>query len=416
MQEKRELTQRERNVDQLRGGEDTDYLRSPMKLLSIDVRFEYPVHFTSGVFETANDTLAQVIHRKEPRRRHRVMLVLDRGVTDTRPASWRRDFARYFEIHGIDLVAEIVLEGGEGVKSDRGALEALLSSMDEHGMDRQSFVVIVGGGAVLDMAGYAAAIAHRGIRVIRVPTTVLAQADSGIGVKNGVNAFGKKNFVGTFSPPFAVINDARFFETLGRRDLVAGMAEAVKVSLIRDRTFFQWLRRQSAALAACDLGAITELVRRSAELHLNHIATSGDPFELGSSRPLDFGHWAAHKLESMTNHRLRHGEAVAIGLAIDTLYSAAQGLCREEVAEAVLGTLERIGFALWDEALEERIPGQRPRILEGLEEFREHLGGELTLTMLRDIGEAIEIHEVDEPLLVSCLDVLRSKAARVGAA
>jgi len=343
-------------------------------------------------------------------------LVLDRGVADARPASFRRDIARYFATYNVELAAELVLTGGEAIKSDREALEALLSAIDEHRLDRQSFVVIVGGGAVLDMAGYAAAIAHRGVRVIRIPTTVLAQADSGIGVKNGVNAFGKKNFVGTFAPPFAVINDVRLLETLGRRDLLAGMAEAVKVALIRDRTFFQWLRRESAALAACEMGAVAELVRRSAELHLTHIASSGDPFELGSSRPLDFGHWAAHKLESMTNHRLRHGEAVAIGIALDTLYSAAEGLCREEVADAVLDTFDRIGLAVWDEALEERIVGQRPRILEGLEEFREHLGGELTLTMLRDIGDAIEVHEVDEPLMLSCLDVLRARAARVGAA
>jgi 3-dehydroquinate synthase len=387
-----------------------------MKLLSIDVRFEYPVHFTRGVFEAANETLAQVIHRKEPRRRHRVLLVLDRGVTDTRPASFRRDVSRYFELYGIDVAAEIDLPGGEGIKSDPAALEALLSEIDAHRLDRQSFVVIVGGGAVLDMAGYAAAIAHRGLRVVRIPTTVLSQADSGIGVKNGVNAFGKKNFVGTFSPPFAVLNDVRFFETLGRRDILAGMAEAVKVALIRDRMFFQWLRRESASLAAGELGTVAELVRRSAELHLAHIASSGDPFELGSSRPLDFGHWAAHKLESMTNHRLRHGEAVAIGLAIDTLYSAAQGLCREEVSDAVLDTLDRIGLASWDHALDDREDGGRPAVLRGLEEFREHLGGELTLTMLRDIGDAVEINEVDEPLLLSCLDVLRARAARAGAA
>jgi 3-dehydroquinate synthase len=387
-----------------------------MKLLSIDVRFEYSVHFTRGVFEPGNETLARVMHRKEPHRHHRALLVLDRGVTDSRPASWRREVADYFEPYGIELAAEIVVDGGEGIKNDAEALQALLSTIERQRLDRHSFVVIVGGGAVLDMAGYAAAVAHRGLRVIRVPTTVLAQADSGIGVKNGVNAFGKKNFVGTFAPPFAVLNDVRFLETLGRRDILAGMAEAVKVALIRDRTFFQWLRRNAGLLAACELGAVAELVRRSAELHLTHIATSGDPFELGSSRPLDFGHWSAHRLESMTNHRLRHGEAVAIGIAIDTLYSAAQGLCPEGVADAVLETLERIGLAVWDEALDHREDGGKTAVLQGLEEFREHLGGELTLTMLRDIGEAIEIHEVDEPLLLSCLDVLRARAARAGAA
>jgi len=383
-----------------------------MKLLSIAVRFEYPVHFTSGVFDATNETLAQAIKRREPMRRHRVLLVLDRGVVETRPPSFLRDVAHYFEHHGIDLVCQWIVEGGEAIKNDSSALTKLLEAMDRHSMDRQSFVVIVGGGAVLDMAGYAAAIAHRGVRVVRLPTTVLSQCDS----KNGVNALGKKNFIGTFAPPFAVIDDLRFLETLGRRDLLAGMAEAVKVSLIRDRTFFQWLHRESALLSACEPSAVAELVRRGADLHLSHIATSGDPFELGSARPLDFGHWAAHKLESMTHHRLRHGEAVAIGVAIDTLYSVALGLCRKDVGDAVLSTLDRIGLPFWDDALDERREDGRLVVLDGLQEFREHLGGELTLTMLRDIGEALEIHEVDEPLLLLCLDVLRARAARVGAA
>jgi 3-dehydroquinate synthase len=387
-----------------------------MKLLSIDVRFEYPVHFTSGVFDAANATLAEVVKQKEPARRHKVLVILDQGVVDTRPGSFRGEIASYFDAHGIDLAAELILPGGEAIKDDASASTALLAEMDRYRMDRQSFVVIVGGGAVLDLAGHAAAIAHRGLRVVRVPTTVLSQGDSGVGVKNGINAFGKKNFVGTFWPPFAVINDARFLETLDRRDILAGMAEAVKVALIRDRTFFQWLRREAASLRACEPAKVAELVRRSAELHLSHIATSGDPFEMGSARPLDFGHWAAHKLESITQHRLRHGEAVAIGLGIDTLYSAAHGLCREETADIVLGTLDRIGLPLWDEGLDERRADGVPRILEGLQEFREHLGGELSLTMLRDIGEAVEVHEVDEPRLLRCLDALRARAERAGAA
>jgi len=387
-----------------------------MKVLSIDVRFEYPVHFTSGVFEPANATLAEVIKRKEPLRRHRVLVVLDQGVVDARRPSFRQEIEQYFEAHGVEQVSQIVLAGGEAIKDDPAALAGLLAAMDRHHLDRQSFVLIAGGGAVLDMAGHAAAIAHRGVRVVRLPTTVLSQGDSGVGVKSGINAFGKKNFIGSFWPPFAVINDARFLETLSRRDLIAGMAEAVKVSLIRDRMFFQWLRKESGALHACELPQVAELVRRSAELHLSHIATSGDPFEMGSARPLDFGHWAAHKLESLTEHRLRHGEAVAIGLAIDTLYSAARGLCRDETAEAVLGTLERIGLPLWDEGLDMQSAGGKPCVLAGLQEFREHLGGELSLTMLRDIGEAVEVHEVDEPTLLRCLDALRARAQRAGAA
>jgi len=387
-----------------------------MKLQRFSVPVEYAVHSTWDVFHLGNATLGGVLTSQEPTRRHRALLVVDSGVVDTRPPSWRRDVDAYFAHHGVALVEAIAIPGGEVCKNDPAILDLLVAKMNEHGLDRQSFVVIVGGGAVLDVAGFAAAIAHRGLRAVRIPTTVLAQGDSGVGVKNGRNAFGKKNALGTFAPPFAVINDARFLETLGRRDVVGGMAEAVKVALVRDRLFFAWMRAHAAALAGCDPDAVAELVRRSAELHLAHIATSGDPFEQGSARPLDFGHWAAHKLESMTAHRLRHGEAVAIGIAIDALYSWLSGLCGEDVPEAALGLLERLGLRLWDDALDARGADGRLHLLAGLEEFREHLGGELTVTMLRAIGDGCEIHALDEPRLLEAFARLRGRAVRAGAA
>ena len=239
-----------------------------------------------------------------------------------------------------------------------------------------------------------------------MPTTVLAQADSGVGVKNGVNAFGKKNFLGTFAPPFAVVNDARFLDTLPVRDRVAGTAEAVKVALLRDAAFFEWLCAQAPRLAAGDLETLETLVHRTAELHLRHIATAGDPFELGSARPLDFGHWAAHKLETMTG-TLRHGEAVAIGLALDTLYSVRVGLCDRATGEAVLGTLGGLGFRLWDEALDRTSADGRPLVLDGLREFQEHLGGDLTITLLERVGHGVEVHEIREDVVREAIVQLR---------
>jgi 3-dehydroquinate synthase len=391
-------------------------METTMKLARFTIPVEYAVYSTRDVFHPDNSTLADVLTSKEPARRHRALLVVDSGVADTRPPSWRCDVAAYFAGHGVVLVDMVVIPGGEACKNDPAVLDGLVATMNDHGLDRQSFVVIVGGGAVLDVAGFAAAIAHRGLRAVRIPTTVLAQGDSGVGVKNGRNAFGKKNALGTFAPPFAVINDARFLETLGRRDVIAGMAEAVKVALVRDRLLFAWMRAHAASLAERDPAVVAELVRRSAELHLAHIATSGDPFEQGSARPLDFGHWAAHKLESMTAHRLRHGEAVAIGIAIDALYSWLSGLCGEDVPAAVLALLERLGLRLWDDALDERAPDGRLRLLAGLEEFREHLGGELTVTMLRGIGDGCEIHALDEPGLLEAFARLRARAVRAGAA
>jgi 3-dehydroquinate synthase len=258
-------------------------------------------------------------------------------------------------------------------------------------------VLAVGGGALLDVAGLAAATAHRGVRHVRVPTTVLSQNDSGVGVKNGINAFGKKNFIGTFAPPFAVINDFDFLATLPDRDKRAGCAEAVKVALIRDSQYFEQLERDAGRLAAFDPDAMQSMIRRSAELHLDHIAAGGDPFEFGSARPLDFGHWAAHKLEQLSDYQLRHGEAVAIGIALDTIYSRNVGLLPAPAAERVLALLENLGLELFSNEMLHLDAESQLAVLKGLEDFREHLGGELTLTMLQDIGHGVEIHEINLP-------------------
>ena len=381
-------------------------------LQKFSVAYDYPVYFTTDVFAPHNTDLLQAIARKEPSRRHRLFVIVERALCDAR-TTLLADIGAYVEHHRerLQLVAApLVVDGGETVKNDDGLVSDLRERFNALGLDRQSFVVIVGGGALLDAAGYVAAMVHRGLRVVRIPTTVLAQADSGVGVKNGINAFGKKNFLGTFAPPFAVLNDASFLRALPRRETIAGMAEAVKVALIRDAAFFEWLQRHATRLAAGDTDPTAALVRQCARLHLDHIATSGDPFELGSARPLDFGHWAAHKLESLSGHRLRHGESVAIGIALDTIYSAATGLLDPEAVEPVLGLLETLGFRLWASELE-RVRDGRREVLDGLAEFREHLGGELTITLLKRIGEGVEVHERDERVVLRALDELRARDA-----
>lgn len=371
------------------------------------VPFEYSVSFTRDAFALSNDVMIDALTTREPGRKHRALIVLDRGVTDCQPALVARVEA-YFLAHRarVTLVAApLVLPGGEDAKNAPEHLAHVLGLMNELRLDRHAFVVVVGGGALLDMIGYAAAITHRGVRIVRLPSTVLAQADSGVGVKNGVNAFGKKNYLGTFVPPYAVVMDEMLLETLTTRDRISGMAEAVKVSLVRDAEFFSWLTVHAETLrVGRDLSTLARLVRRSAELHLNHIASSGDPFELGSARPLDFGHWAAHKLETLTSYRLRHGEAVAIGMALDTLYSVYAGLAQSPLDTEVLELLTNLGFELWDEALES------PALLDGLDEFREHLGGDLTITLLTAAGSGLEVHELRRDLVMRARDALRVRA------
>ncbi|PKU25906.1 3-dehydroquinate synthase [Telmatospirillum siberiense] len=374
----------------------------------LSVSYDYPVYFTRRVFDPANPVLVEALTRLEPARRQRFVLITDTGIATHIPTLV--DDVRHYEEHHasrISLAGAFLLPGGEACKNDGGLLGELETWLHANRMDRQSHVVIVGGGAVLDMAGYAAAIAHRGLRTTRLPTTVLAQGDSGVGVKTAVNAFGAKNYRGVFAPPFAVINDLAFIDILPPRDRTAGMAEAVKVAAIRDYAFFLWLESAAGALATGDRTAMEIMIRRMAGLHLKHIATAGDPFEFGSARPLDFGHWAAHKLETLTDHRLRHGEAVAIGIALDSLYSAQTGLLDADSADRLCRLLRRLGFRLWDTAIDLRGATGRRCLIAGLAEFREHLGGDLTITLLAALGQGIEVHRIEEDRLEAAIADLR---------
>jgi 3-dehydroquinate synthase len=246
-----------------------------------------------------------------------------------------------------------------------------------------------------------------------MPTTSLSQADSGVGVKNAINAFDKKNFIGTFAPPFAVINDFQLLSTLPARDLRCGYAEAVKVACIRDREFFDELEENAVRLRNFEPEALRHTIHRCAELHARHIATSGDPFEFGSARPLDFGHWAAHKLEQLSDYRLRHGEAVAMGIALDTLYSRHVGLLNKDEADRVLKLLETVGFDLFAAEFLHTDSAERLLLLNGLDEFKEHLGGRLTITLLKRIGQGVEVHEMDSALIIVSLNELKKRHAAV---
>jgi 3-dehydroquinate synthase len=307
---------------------------------------------------------------------------------------------------GFEIAGLAVLPGGEKVKSDDALVREVWRLIDAAHLDRHSYVVAIGGGAFLDAAGFAAATAHRGMRLVRVPTTTLAQCDSGVGVKCAINGFGKKNWIGSFAVPYAVVNDFAFLQSLDPITHRAGLIEAVKVALVKDREFFEWIEARLAGLAALDAPLLEACVERSAMLHARHIAEGGDAFESGSSRPLDFGHWAAHKLESMTGGELSHAPAVAIGLALDVLYSVEVGLVPSSIAERVLAVISGLGLATFHPVLDQRDACGRRVVLDGLEEFREHLGGRLTVMMLGGIGRGVDVHELDAEVLGRCIDRL----------
>jgi len=377
----------------------------------IQVSYRYDVIFTRQVFRPANPALCQAISRQEPKRSHRALFIIEQAVLDAHPALLD-DLARYLDRHRATITPAsepAVVPGGEKLKSF-GVIADLCALCHRCRLDRQSFACIIGGGAFLDAVGLAAAIVHRGVRQIRLPTTVLSQNDSGVGVKNGVNMFDQKNYLGTFAPPFAVINDFAFLATLSERDWRAGIPEAFKVAMIKDAVFFRWLCAKTPALATRHAATMEQLIHRCAALHLAHIRTGGDPFQFGSARPLDFGHWAAHKLEMLAGGELRHGEAVAIGLLLDAHYATQCGWLEARVLDQLLAAFQQLGLPCWHPALAETVAG-RPALLSGLEEFREHLGGELHVTMPDGLGRKQEISQMDAAMVGNARDWLAAHAA-----
>jgi len=381
----------------------------------VQAAFRFPVHFTAGVFDPGNPVLRSVLAERAGEPPASAVFIVDRGLLLGHPRIVEA-IEQYCDRHGevLGLAAPVLLvPGGEIIKNDWHHVATIHRLVERARLCRHSYIVGVGGGAVLDVVGFAAATAHRGIRLVRIPTTVLAQDDSAVGVKNGINAYGKKNFLGTFAPPHAVINDSRFLPTLDDRDWRGGISEALKAALIRDPAFFEFIEQHAADLKARDLAVMEAVVRRSAMLHLAHIAQSGDPFEQGSSRPLDYGHWAAHKLEALTNYRLRHGEAVAIGLALDTTYAHLTGTLEEREWRRVIDVLQALSLPLHVPELDDHLDDpENPRsVLAGLREFREHLGGELTIQLLSGIGRSFDCHDVDTAMMIRSIEVLRRLAA-----
>jgi len=196
--------------------------------------------------------------------------------------------------------------------------------------------------------------------------------------------------------------------TLSARDWCGGISEAVKVALLKDATFFDFLEKQAEQLTNRDMPAMLSLIYRCAQLHLDHIATGGDPFEFGSSRPLDFGHWAAHKLEQLSNYTLRHGEAVAIGIALDSTYSHLTGLLPLPDWQRILKLLSTLGFAIYTHELSTPPYNSSDdhSIFTGLQEFKEHLGGQLTLPLLERIGQSIKVNEVNKATMLKSIAIL----------
>lgn len=376
---------------------------------SFEVQYNYQLHFTKGLFTLENSLFFNILKEYKNNEAVKLLFVIDNGVAEHHP-DLLAQILSYCSNNKSHLAhtQSIVVNGGEQCKNSAKYVDIVLKGINENAICRHSFVVAIGGGAIIDMVGYAAAIAHRGVKLIRIPTTVLSQNDSAVGVKNSVNIFKKKNFLGTFAPPFAIINDSDFLATLEQRDWISGIAEAIKVALIKDSHFFKYIADNALALKNREREPMQHVIYKCAEMHMHHISQGGDPFESGSSRPLDFGHWAAHKMEYMTNYQLRHGEAVAKGIALDVTYAHLIGLLSESDLELILTVMTTIGFDL---TLPLKSETEIENLLAGIEEFREHLGGELTITLISEIGTKHDVHEIDLVLMAQAIEKLNHHLA-----
>jgi len=376
---------------------------------NFQLTFQFPVYFNYDVFNTSNVLLKDALQGQQniPQK---VLVYIDSGITDIDTA-FKQKIKTYFDFYKQDirlLDEPMVIPGGEAAKR-RSEIESLHSHMLSHDLDRHCNVLAIGGGAMLDAIGFASATFHRGIPLIRMPSTVLAQNDAGIGVKNGYNALQCKNLIGSFAPPRAVINDFLLLDTLQSRDKTSGLAEAVKVAAIRDAVFFNWLEQNASLLSRFEPEATQYAIARCAQLHLRQITHGGDPFETGNARPLDYGHWSAHKIETLLDYKIRHGEAVAIGMALDARYAFEAGLIDETDSLRLITLLENLGFELWHEVFDSIDSHGNHLLLQGLEEFRQHLGGELCITLLTDIGKTVDVNTINSELMIRAGDWLKSR-------
>ncbi len=363
------------------------------------LNYEYPVLFTRKAFELTNLTIANLIDNRNEQ--PKLLAVIDQGLADAMP-NLATDIHQYCQHHNINALPEVIVPAGEASKNDEGVIDNIYQLVEKYAIDRHSYILVLGGGAVVDAIGFAAATAHRGIRLIRMPSTVLGQNDAGVGVKNAINYHHRKNYIGTFAPPFAVINDFDLLNSLSDRDKRSGISEAIKVALIKDPEFFNELYQSRHQLAKFEDSATMNMIIKGAKWHLNHIASSGDPFELGSARPLDFGHWSAHKLEELSNNELRHGEAVAIGIAVDSIYSMLVGYLANDELEQILTLLIDLGFELNHPVLD------KLDIVKALAEFKEQLGGNLCITLLNTIGSGFEVNTINESLMAEAIEQLKN--------
>ncbi len=350
----------------------------------------YDIMIGTGLLEQAATHLQPLLRRK------RVAI-----VTETRVAAHHlQTLLETFSDAGI-AASTLILPPGEGTKDWPHFTETADWLLSEK-IERGDIVVAFGGGVIGDLAGFAAAVVRRGIRFVQIPTTLLAQVDSSVGGKTGINTKMGKNLVGAFHQPSLVLADIGLLDSLPRRDLLAGYGEVVKYGLLGDAAFFDWLEQNGPALAKGDLAARSYAVRRSCEMKAGIVMR--DETEQGERALLNLGHTFCHALEAATgySHRLLHGEGVAVGCALAFELSARLGLCSQEDPSRVRAHLRAMGMKT-DIA---DIPGDLPDadgLLRLMGQDKKVVDGTLRFILARGIGEAFVTSDVPKETVLSVL-------------
>ena len=350
----------------------------------------YDVRIGAGLIDRAGDEIAPLL------RRPRVAILTDETVAAAHLARLEAALART----GIASVAR-ALPAGEATKGWAGLSRAVEWLLDAK-VERRDLVIAFGGGVIGDLGGFAAAILRRGVRFVQVPTTLLAQVDSSVGGKTGINTAQGKNLVGAFHQPSLVLADIDALSTLPPRDFLAGYGEVVKYGLLGDAAFFGWLERHGPALAAGDAALRAEAVQRSVAMKAAIVAR--DETEEGERALLNLGHTFCHALEAATGYsdRLLHGEGVAIGCALAFELSARLGLCSQEEPSRVRADMRDMGMRtdLRD------IPGALPdaaALLRLMAQDKKVVDGRLRFILARAIGQAFVAEDVPAEAVTAVL-------------
>ncbi|MDH3666949.1 MAG: 3-dehydroquinate synthase [Paracoccaceae bacterium] len=356
---------------------------NPAETVPVDLAGRaYDIHIGPGLLARAGALVGPLLARP------RTAIVTDETVAQLHMEALTAGLSA----EGVEAEA-IVLPPGEATKSMAKLTEVVEWLLDQK-IERDDLIIAFGGGVIGDLAGFAAAVLRRGIGFVQVPTTLLAQVDSSVGGKTGVNAPQGKNLIGAFHQPRLVLADTDVLATLPQRDFLAGYGEVAKYGLLGDAEFFAWLEQNGPAMLAGDAAARIRAVRRSCEMKAEIVAR--DEYERGDRALLNLGHTFGHALEAATGYsdRLLHGEGVAIGIALAFEISARMGFCAQECPSRVRAHLAAMGMKkdLAD------IPGELPGIeglLELMAQDKKVRQGRLTFILARGIGEAFVTREAD---------------------